>query len=115
MTAVNKDLQVVVDAANLVMNHVEALSYEKLRELNDVVVSQIRVLQEQRRREVVAVLKVGDVVAFTKKGRPVFVKVTGFNVKTMSGVEVNRDGSTYPVLRRWKMAPTMVRKVEVTK
>lgn len=107
--------QVIVDAANMVMNHVEVLSYDKLRELNDVVASQLRVLIDQRRREVVATLKAGDIVTFVKKHRQVYVKVTSFNPKTMNGVEVNRDGSPTIGVRRWKMAPTAVRKVEVTK
>jgi hypothetical protein len=95
-----------------------ALSVETLENLNRAVVSELRHRYAMKQRVAMMNLQEGQLVRWwsRKHGRNITVRITEFNRKTVTGVEVNEDGTSKGKLysTKWRVSPSMVEVVPQT-
>lgn len=86
-----------------------SMSKAELLALNEAVVAQIRTLQTTEAIRAGMQFRPGDKASFysSKYGRNIAIKITKVNIKTVSAVELNDDGTVS--YRTWKVAPTMLK------
>lgn len=83
------------------------MNLEQLRDVNRLVVNQIRYLHAKREAAAIAKFKVGDLIEFVdnRVGRKIRAQVDRINAKSLGCHEV--DGSRMP----WRVSPNLCRLV----
>jgi hypothetical protein len=89
------------------------MSLEELREANRLICGRLQVEHTIRQRQQMVRFQFRDVVEFVneREGRRIQAVVDKFNTKTMNVTETANSG--HPG-KRWRVAPSMCRKVEIS-
>ena len=82
---------------------------EDLRALNDAIVQVLRQRHTDRQRSEMRRFGVGDVVRFVGRGSYITARITKYNQKTVSCVQLDVEG--HPTKQTWRVAPTLLQAV----